>query len=221
MKSAAVIIGCWAIHQQPIHRTLVKNIVDYINCNTDIETVLLSNKRSHITNHWADVESRIFFDEQGVTWVREQWQKAKQINSSSNTVETDPLILNQNWNNKQCISISEQWQLEYLLNHDLQDIQSVWYFGIGFNFGLRRDDIGWGHLCDLIRFNHVKPVDIMTRSDLVTVHCEPFSGRKPPQCDFEHPDFSGTDWKEVSPKTYKKTSLTWDHSAVTDFIPTR
>ena len=219
MSSVVIISGCWQQHQQPIHQDLVTNILSFIDGRDDIQSVLLSNRNGEIDSPWFDNERRIFSEEQGINWIRESWHTAKK-NTVITGMQTNTQILQHDWKNRLCISISEQWQLEYLLTHDLDTVNNVWYLGIGFNMGLRREGIGWGNLCDSIRYRSIpRNLSILTKSDCVSVNCEPYSDKLPQLRKFAHPDFSKSDWKKIQHNTYKKTTLEWNHSDLTDFVP--
>jgi hypothetical protein len=220
MRSLAVIIGCWEIHQQPIHQTVVNNIISFID-NTDIDTVVLSSTHTAITNDnqginkWFDYEKRMFYDEQGITWIRDLWQ---------NTLPTGELavnqrILNHNWS-RSCVSMAHQWQLEYLLNHATPKFDRVWYFGIGWNIGVRRDGIGWGQLCDSIKYCQVEPLEIITKQTCIAVNSQPTEKVLLSCCKFDHPDFANSDWQNIDSDIYVKQGFDWDHSALTQYIPT-
>lgn len=219
MRSLAVIIGCWEVHQQPIHQSTVDNIISFVD-NSDIDTIVVSSAHTMITpenqgyNKWFDHEKRMFYDEQGVNWIRNLWQ----YSLPSSKLAVNQHILNHTWN-RDCISMSHQWQLEYLLNHATPKFDRVWYFGIGWNIGVRRDSIGWGQLCDSIRYQQVEPVDIITKKTCVVVNSQPHDRVSLDQCRFEHPDFTNSDWTNTELDVYVKQDLLWDHTALTQYIP--
>jgi hypothetical protein len=219
MRSLAVIIGCWGIHQQPIHQTIVKNIISFID-NNDIDTVVLSSTHTPITNDnqgsnkWFDYEKRMFYDEQGVTWIRNLWQDT--LPDGELTVNQH--ILNHKWS-RSCISMAHQWQLEYLLNHAEPKFDRVWYFGIGWNIGVRRDGIGWGQLCDSIKYRQVKPLEIITKQTCTAVNSQPTERVTLLNCRFDHPDFVNSDWQNIEADIYVKKDLEWDHRALSQYIP--
>jgi len=215
MTSAAVIIGCWQEHQQPVHQEVISNIISFIN-NNKFSAILVSAAHNKLIkdnqgiNNWIDSEERIFHSEQGVDWIRQQYQSAVKDRTHRAFATPNRLILDHNWQDKECISISEQWQLEYLLNHDLSYIDSVWYFGIGWNLGVKQDKIGWGQLCDLIRYKHVaRPINVLTNKTCVVENLEPYAGKHFTQCEFSHPNFIKTDWKETELNIYTKTNWDW------------
>lgn len=221
MKSLAVIIGCWEIHQQPIHQVVVDNIITFID-NTDIDTVVLSSAHTAINsdnqgfNKWFDQEKRMFYDEQGITWIRNLWQSSL----TSPSIQINQKLLNHKWS-RSCISMSHQWQLEYLLNSATPKFDRVWYFGIGWNMGIRRDHIGWGHLCESIKYHQVSSIEIATKQNCIVVNSQPNDQVPLKKCKFEHPDFTKSDWKNIESDVYIKQGLEWDHSALTQYIPLR
>jgi hypothetical protein len=219
MKSLAVIIGCWEMHQQPLHQIVVDNIISFISSN-DIDTVVLSSAHTAIDidnqgpNCWFDQEKRMFYDEQGITWIRNLWKTSL----PTSNIRINQKILNHKWS-RSCISISHQWQLEYLLNSARPRFDRVWYFGIGWNIGVRRDDIGWGHLCESIKYHQVLPVEISTKQNCIVVNSQPNDQVALDKCNFEHPDFANSDWKNTESDVYVKQGLEWDHLALTQYIP--
>jgi hypothetical protein len=218
MKELAVIIGCWQIQQQPIHQTVVDNIISFID-NSNIDTVVVSSEHTAITidnqgsNQWFENEKQMFYNEQGITWIRNLWKSSL----PSATLAVNDRILNHLWN-KNCISLSHQWQLEYLLNHAEPKFDRIWYFGIGWNIGMRRDSIGWGHLCDSIRYQQVSVLEIATKKSCSLVNSQPTEQVLLSQCRFAHPNFSNSDWQNIQDDTYVKQGLQWDHTALTQYI---
>lgn len=202
----AVIIGAWREHQQQIIEHCLHNIIDFVDSVPAFEVTVLGG--NHVTvsldtqgkNSWYSNSRRIFVEEQGVDWVRRLWGK-----NEIGTVSWYEPIRDYEWQTD-CISVWEQWQLEYLLNHVYPNIQNVWYFGIG--LGVRRDPIGWGHLSDSIRCNHVRDVNILTKQDCLlhnTMDDPDFV-----KTTFTNPDFSGTDWCLVKGDVYAKTTRNWN-----------
>jgi hypothetical protein len=216
MTAAAIIIGCWQEHQQSIHQEITNEIISFINTNHDINTILISAEHNKITeenqghNNWYNTEKRIFYDEQGVTWIRNHFLTATEKRNRLAFSTPCESILNYNWKNKNCISISEQWQLEYLLTRDFKNINQLWYFGIGWNLGVKQSGIGWGQLCDLVAYNHiVSSIQILTNRKCVAENLEPYSGKHFTQCQFAYPDFDRTEWKEKETDIYIKTNWQW------------
>ena len=106
--------------------------------------------------------------------------------------------------------MSEQWQLEYMMNHNLAHVKQVWYFGIGWNLGVKQSGIGWGQLCDLISHDHIRPqIDILTNRTCILENLEPYSGKHFTQCQFDYPVLTSTEWKETQPNIYIKTNWQW------------
>jgi hypothetical protein len=103
------------------------------------------------------------------------------------------------------VAIWEQWELEYLLNHCLTQDKNIWYFGSG--MGVRRDPMGWGQLCDLIRWNHVRPMNLLTHRHGITVNTRSSDNYK--QSRFTWVDWTQTDWKDIGNDVVLKTTLDW------------
>jgi hypothetical protein len=226
MTAAAVIIGCWEEHSQPIHQQIYQNIIDDINNNHNIKTVILSSCHVSIdtnnqgNNLWFDHEKEIFLDNQGVNWIRELWKRAQIDNQAAKFANVNQLILHHRWDDKFCISLSEQWQIEYLLNNVLDSTTEIRYYGIGWNFGVQRDPIGWGQLCNLIKFKHIRnPIDILVNRNCVAVNADHGSGKHYSKCRFEYPDFSKSDWQQIEHNTYIKKTPEWDYCNLADFVP--
>ena len=214
MKSAAVIIGCWAEHQ-PRHQQLISNIIDFVSTD-DFDTILVSaehNKLDNNTqgpNNWIDTEKRIFYTEQGVDWIRQQYHSAVEKRNRLAFSTASRSILDHDWQGKNCVAVSEQWQLEYMMNHNLAHVKQVWYFGIGWNLGVKQSGIGWGQLCDLISHDHIRPqIDILTNRTCILENLEPYSGKHFTQCQFDYPVLTSTEWKETQPNIDIKTNWQW------------
>ncbi len=206
----AVIIGCWEEHTQNIHAKAINNIIQFIESSNSIHTILLSDYHTKINseiqgpNRWYSNAEEIFYSQQGVDWIKRYW---KQLDTTQKFVNVSSKILNHSWK-KPCISISEQWQLSYLLNHDFSETTNVWYFGIGWNFGIKRDYIGWGQLCDLVRAKHIiKPINILTHRYCVLANLSTSPNFQLTK--FDYPNFDKSDWKPLENDVYIKTSLEW------------
>jgi hypothetical protein len=204
MKSAAIIIGCWEEHS---HNLLIQECYHTINStimnNPDIETVWLSGNHVAVEmNDWYQTSNRIFFEEQGVDWIRRLWHMDK---AESFATVADVIKLH-DYSPRQQLIIWEGWQLEYLLNHEFKHIECLYYFGIGWNFGVKRDKIGWGQTCDLIKHNHIRPLKLATVKGCVLSNLETHNNFR--KCDFATPDFTEHNW-QVENNIIVKQDLNW------------
>jgi hypothetical protein len=191
LPSMAIVIGCWEDHIHPSQKKLFQEILDFTNSCQQIEVVVVPNQHCVVTNPvWEESARSIFFDEQPVDWIRRYYTnlQTKQFTRLSRLLDNDT------WANKVRISIAEQWQLEYLLNHVYPHIKNVYYFGIGWNVGMQRDYVGWGQLCQSVKHKHVQPVNILTHETLSLVNASVNNNLHYTKCVFEYPDFSNNDW---------------------------
>jgi hypothetical protein len=117
------------------------------------------------------------------------------------------------------MSMSQQWQLEYLLNHSIPKFDRIWYFGIGWNIGVRRDNIGWGHLCDSIKFQQVELIEIATKQNCVAVNSQPYATIPLTERKFSYPDFNNSDWKITDSGEIVKQNLEWNHLLLEQYVP--
>jgi hypothetical protein len=204
MKSAAIIIGCWEEHyHNPLIRECFNNINSTIMNNPDIETVWLSGNHVEVEmNDWYRLSNRIFLEEQGVDWIRRLWHMDKG-ESFANIAD---VIKWYNYSPRQQLIIWEGWQLEYLLNHEFKHIECLYYFGIGWNFGVKRDNIGWGQTCDLIKHNHISPRKLATVEGCVLTNLETHKDFR--KSDFATPDFTQHNW-QFENNIIVKQDLNW------------
>lgn len=205
--SIAVILNAWHELDQPIHQKCFDTTLQVIDSNPSITTVLLAathvtlTKENQGVNHWYDNSKRIFVDEQGVDWVRRYWNAPKE----KGTVTHHPAIRDHNYQGKLCLAIWEQWELEYLLNHYLTSEKNIWFFGSG--LGVRRDPMGWGQLCDLIKYKHVRPMNILTHKFGISFNTK--SGDNFRNSQFTWVDWNQTDWKNIDNDILVKSTLEW------------
>jgi hypothetical protein len=198
-------IKCQDIHQECFNNTL--KVIESIPA---ISTVLLA--ATHVTltqdnqgvNQWYSNSKRIFVDEQGVDWVRRLWGIPP---SGPGKFSHNPVIRDHDYQGKLCLAIWEQWELEYLLNHYLTTEKNIWFFGSG--FGVRRDPMGWGQLCDLIRHNHIRSMNILTHRHGISVNTELDNTVNVKKCQFIWPDWDQSDWQDIGNDVLIKTTLDW------------
>jgi hypothetical protein len=208
--SMAIIIGCWQDHAQPIHKRLFQDILEFTNNCPQIEVVAVSTQHCSVQNSlWAQTADAIFFDEQPVDWIRRCYTNL----STKRFTNLNLFMDNNEWNNKVKISIVEQWQLEYLLNHVYTHVKNVYYFGVGWNVGVQRDYIGWGHLSQSIQHGHVRPINLLTHEKLSLVNTNTSNDHLHyTQCNFEYPDFSNNLWAQLANTSLRyKQDYTWNY----------
>lgn len=208
-SSMAIIIGCWEDHIQPVHKKLFQDILEFTNNCPQIEVVAVSTQHCGVQNPlWTQSAKTIFFDEQPVDWVRRYYTNLSTKQFTNLNVYMD----NHDWNNKVKISIVEQWQLEYLLNHVYAHIKNVYYFGVGWNVGVQRDYVGWGQLAQSIQHGHVRPVNILTHEKLSLVNASN-DHLHYTRCDFEYPDFSNNHWVPLANTNLRyKQDYNWNYN---------
>ena len=203
----AVILNAWEESDQDIQQQCFETTLRVIDSIDSISTVLLASthvtldQHNQGTNQWYDNAKRIFIDEQGVDWIRRYWNVPRDPGFATHNTA----IKNHDYQGKLCLAIWEQWELEYLLNHQLTKEKNIWYFGSG--LGVRRDPMGWGQLCDLIRWNHVRPMNILTHRQGITFNTRSSEDYK--QCEFTWVDWPQTDWKDIGNDIVLKTTLDW------------
>ena len=203
MKSAAIIIGCWEEHyHNPQVRKCYDAINSFIMSSNDIETVWLSGNHVPVSGQiWYNNSYRIFFEEQGVDWIRRAWYQPK----SENFANVADIIRLYHYNREQ-LMIWEGWQLEYLLNHTHKHIERLYYFGVGWDQGVKRDPIGWGQVCSLIEHNHIKNIQLATVKDCVLTNLQ--TRTKMSNYQFATPNFAKHNW-QISDSLYIKQDLGW------------
>lgn len=208
--SVAVICNAWSELNQDIHKKSAQVALDCIDSQPSIQYVLLAathvdlNQHTQGPNAWYDNSKRIFVEEQGVDWVRRMWHKA--LDQSLPNYTVNPVIRDHDYGGRSCLAIWEQWQLEWLLNHLFPQVENVWYFGAG--FGVRRDPFGWGQLCDLIKYKHVRPVNILSHRLGMLNNTQNSQGVT--NTDFEYIDWAALDdWQFLDSDTVMKTDLEW------------
>ena len=82
----------------------------------------------------------------------------------------------------------------------------MYYFGIGWNFGVKRDNIGWGQTCDLIKHNHISPRKLATVEGCVLSNLETHKDFR--KSDFATPDFTQHNW-QFENNIIVKQDLNW------------
>lgn len=201
--SLAVIVGCWQQHSLP---EFYHSICDYIKSQPQISCVIASG--NHVTvdptcGTFYKNSQRLFEDEQGVDWLRRYWQQRP---PGKFTLASE--IIDQDWAVDHYI-IWEQWQIEYILRHVMPDIQNIWYFGVGWNLGVRRDPIGYGPVCDLMRYQHIRHRNILIEKSLMIKNQNPqgfWHGKKLEPID----DGDLIGWQAVGNDIYYKLDLDWN-----------
>ena len=208
--SIAVICNAWSELCQDIHTQSMQTALHCIDDHPSIQYILLAathvdlNPNTQGHNAWYDNSKRVFVDEQGVDWVRRMWFTALTQSPASYTVS--PRIRDHDYGGRTCMAIWEQWQLEWLLNHLSPQVENVWYFGAG--LGVRRDPFGWAQLCDLIKYNHVKSVNILSHRLGMLNNTQ--NAKDIADTDFEYIDWSALDnWRFVDQDIVVKTDLEW------------
>jgi hypothetical protein len=203
----AVVLNAWADLDQPSHQQCFDTTLRVIDSMPSITTVLLAG--THVTldqetqgpNCWFDNSKKIFVDEQGVDWVRRYWSVARDPGFTTHNSK----IRDHNYQGKLCLGIWEQWELEYLLNHYLLQEKNIWFFGSG--LGVRRDPMGWGSLCDLIKHKHVRPMHILTHQHGIAFNTQSDSWYK--KSKFTWVNWDQTDWQDIGNNIRLKTTLEW------------
>ena len=204
MKTAAIIIGCWEQHtHNPTIVQCYERILNTIYGDSDIETVWLGgNNLSVLPENWYQNSKQIFVDECGVDWVRRAFTQR----SYSKYATASDLIVRQQFNGKPRLLVWDGWQIEHLLNHTFAHIEKLQYFGIGWDTGVKRDPVGWGHACDLIKHKHIQPREIVASEDCVLSNItKPNYFRS---AEFDKPNFAQHNWQLVD-SVYTKQDLDW------------
>ena len=204
MKSAVIITGCW---QQHSHNAQVMAVYDaicsYITQHTDIDTVWLNSE--HINPHinpWYDNTHQMLYECQGVDWIRRAWSQSKPNTPFADCSHT---IRDHAYSREQLL-VSEGWQMEYMLNHTHQHIRRLYFFGVGWDQGMKNDAVGWGQVCDLFTHEHVKPRELVTVEDCVLTNTE--TSNDISTYEFATPDFAQHNW-QLSDGVYTKQDWTW------------
>lgn len=203
----AVIINAWQELDSKQQTSCCEQIISFLEARPNIHCLVLAATHFEITdlnqgpNHWYSNTKRLLHDEQGVDWIRRYWHYRPQDCFAS----ANAMIRDHDWQGRACLALWEQWQLEYLLNHPYAMIQNVWYFGMG--LGVRRDPLGWGQLCDLIKCGHVGAVNILMHKDCVLENLG--DGKSYKDATFIEPEFCEKDWQNLGDDVYLRRSLEW------------
>jgi hypothetical protein len=203
----AILLNAWEELSQPIQQECFDTTLDVIDNMSSLSTILLAgvhfdlNQDNQGPNKWYDHAKQIFVDEQGVDWIRRFWNKQSNFKFAT----PNKKIKDHNYQGKLCILVQEQWELEYLINHYLTQEKNIWFFGSG--LGVRRDPVGWGPTCDLIKHKHIRPMHLLTHQKGITVNTQSHT-------DFRHSQFTWvpwgkTDWQPIDNNFLVKTSLDW------------
>ena len=205
MKSAAIISGCWQQHTHNAHVVaLYDRINAYIHTHDHIETVWLNGEHINIhTNPWYHNTHQLLYVGQGVDWIRRAWTEPRPRSVFADMADT---ILNPPYHREQLI-VWEGWQLEYMLNHTHPHIERLYYFGVGWDQGIKRDAVGWGHVCDMITHEHVKPRQLVTVPDCVLTNTETHADIE--QFDFAEPTWAEHNWQLSQSDLYHKQDWLW------------
>jgi hypothetical protein len=202
----AIISGAWNQHTRQLHRQCFANILNCIDSRPEISVILLNAAHVHVgealegVNLWYSHAREIFQDKQGVDYVRRLWKQHPRA-----YYDHEPLIRDHDYGGKTCVMIWEQWQLEYLLNREFAQHENIWYMGIG--LGVRRDPIGWGQLCDLIRHQHVEPRRVLIKQDCVLDNMQDTNDHA--TSTFQHPELATDQWSRITDDIYVRTTLDW------------
>lgn len=208
----AVICNAWAELDQSIHHNSFQCTLKCIQNHAGISAVLLAATHVELTadnqgvNQWYSNSRDIFVEKQGVDWIRRLWFRSQHDNNFNFAqFHHNPYIKNADYQGRPCIAVWEQWQLEWLLNRYFVDVENVWYFGAG--LGVRRDPVGWAQLCDLIKYQHVRPINILTHKlGMLNNRC---SNTDVTKSDFEYIDWQEVNWIDVTDEVVCKVGLEW------------
>lgn len=207
--SVAIVIGCWDDHTQPIQTQLYQDILNFVNNTPAIEMVIVGSQHNTVANsQWTSSAESIFLLEQPIDWIRRYYSNLpqRQFTKLARSLDHD------SWHGKNKIAIQEQWQLEYLLNHYYSHVENVYYFGIGWNFGVQRDQIGWGQLCNSITFKQTRPVNILTHEKLSLVNVSVNQTLHYTSCVFDYADFSNSTWQSTGNLLRFKQDYSWHYN---------
>lgn len=203
MKTAAIIIGCWEEHTQPTVLECYERIVNTINRDSSIETVWLNGDHLQtMPEVWYSNSRQVFVEECGVDWVR----RAFEVAPRSQFATASHMITQQHFDNRLRLIVWEGWQVEYLLNHRFQHIERLHYFGIGWNKGVKRDHVGWGQTCDLMRHKHIRPRELVATPGCVLSNIAPHKDFR--LFEFDKPNFEEHNWQKQN-GLYVKKDLDW------------
>lgn len=222
MSNLVIVSGCWQHQQQDIQIECMQNICHAIDSMQNCAAVILSANHARLdTSHhdriWCDTERRYFFSEQGITWMRDSYLcELERRQQYSNSVNLS--ISNHGFCGPELVAASLQWQLWYLLEHVYTQVDTVWYFGIGWNLGVRRDPIGWGHLLDLCRHHQItRPIAIKTRRQCTLVNVDVF-GTTHEHSRFTWPEFD-RDWTAQTQDVFVCADIDWQPEDRTCAVP--
>jgi hypothetical protein len=210
------IIGCWEDHVNPTIQECYRSILKIIPAIPGPKIICLSGNHNSIDEDWLCFKNsqRVFDTEQGVQWIKHIWQnkqfKLLQSAPGDCFATASKELYECNYQDSTSYVIWHQAQVEYLLNHVYPEVENLWYFGIGWNLGVMRDPIGWGQMCDLLRFNHVRQRNLFTvKSCVLSNTTSSNHGFKYDK--FAHPELSEYNWREVQPNLFHKKDFSWQY----------
>ncbi len=204
MKSAAIITGCWQQHTHNAQVTAVYDaICSYITQHTHIDSVWLNGE--HVNTQidpWHHNTHQFLYENQGVDWIRRAWTQSQQAPAFADVADS---IRDYAYGREQLL-VSEGWQIQHMLNHTHQHIERLYYFGVGWDQGMKCDAVGWGQVCDLITHQHVKPRQLVTVPHCVLTN----TGRSDQIETFEFvtPNFAEHNW-QLHNSEYHKQDWLW------------
>ena len=155
-KELAIIIDCWDSSDQSPFNFLSSSIIDFITLREEIKYVVLASYdvpyNDDSNTVWRDTYQRLFFDDAPIT-IKYMYSIADIVRKSadqniSKLEKTDTTLLNHVFNNKVQISLRHFFELEYLLKYD-PDIETIWYFGAGWDRCVKNRELGWNYMKQL------------------------------------------------------------------------
>jgi hypothetical protein len=154
-KELAIIIDCWKSPDQNSLNLLSFNIIDFISLREEIKYVVLASYDVPYNDDdntvWRDTHRQLFFDNAPIN-IKYMYAIAdtvrKSVGTSSVLEKTDPVLLNHVFENKLQISLRHFFELEYLLKQD-EEIDTIWYFGAGWNRCVKNRELGWNYMKQL------------------------------------------------------------------------
>jgi hypothetical protein len=154
-KELAIIIDCWELPNQNSLNLLSFNIIDFISLREEIKYVVLASYDVPYNDDdntvWRDNHRQLFFDNAPIN-IKYMYAIADTVRKSADTSsileKTEPVLLNHVFKNKLQISLRHFFELEYLLKQD-DEIDTIWYFGAGWNRCVKNRELGWNHMKQL------------------------------------------------------------------------
>lgn len=151
----AIIIDCWDVPDKELN-LLEHNIINFINVRDEIKFVVLAsydvNYFEEEFSAWKQNSIKLFNDAPLSTKylfkLGEDYRKNLLKNHYVAIEKTSRDLLNRVFTNKKQYAMEFYFELEYLLKLH-PEIDTIWFFGLGWYQCVKNRELGWEHMKEL------------------------------------------------------------------------